>query len=136
MERRGFTIGVYVSRFGVTRRTVHRCAERGILERCEKVSSHRQRYYFSEVIARYLMGVGAMNELGMMDRELLRPAEIARRLGVCRTTVYRWFHEERFGGIKIGGMERNGMVRIFRDEFERYMREVSHETLRERWRRR
>jgi excisionase family DNA binding protein len=39
---------------------------------------------------------------------LLKPREVARTLGVSRSTVYRWFWEGRLKGLKMGG----GTVRI------------------------
>ena len=39
---------------------------------------------------------------------LLRPREVANRLSVSRSTVYRWFWEGKLKGVKIAG----GPVRI------------------------
>jgi predicted site-specific integrase-resolvase len=130
-----FSIEVYEDRFGVKARTVHRWVEDGILERKRGKGSHRQRYRFRDDIACYLREEGAMNKTGMMDRELLHPVKVAREMGVSKATVYRWFHEERFGGIKLGDGGSNGMVRIFKDDFERYLRSMAFETQRERWKR-
>ncbi len=44
-----------------------------------------------------------------MDRDrLLRPREVAERLAVSRSTVYRWFWEGKLKGVKLAG----GTVRI------------------------
>jgi excisionase family DNA binding protein len=53
---------------------------------------------------------------GLMGRELVRPRELAKEVGVSRSTIYRWFLDGRFGGVRLGGI-----VRIFRDDFERYV---------------
>ncbi len=46
---------------------------------------------------------------GEVNRErLLRPREVASRLAVSRSTVYRWFWEGRLKGVKMDG----GTVRI------------------------
>jgi excisionase family DNA binding protein len=34
--------------------------------------------------------------------KLLRPAQVARMLGIHRSTVYRWFWEDRLPGVKLG----------------------------------
>lgn len=91
----------------------------GYFERVEREgrSSHYGGYRLSSSFLGYLEGAGAMSG----KRELLNPSEIARELGLSRSTIYRWFHERRFGGIKIGGG--HGLIRIFKDEFEEFMRE-------------
>jgi excisionase family DNA binding protein len=44
-----------------------------------------------------------------MNRDrLLRPREVAERLAVSRSTVYRWFWEGKLKGVKLAG----GTVRI------------------------
>ena len=44
-----------------------------------------------------------------MSRDrLLRPREVAERLAVSRSTVYRWFWEGKLKGVKLAG----GTVRI------------------------
>ncbi|MBW1991789.1 MAG: helix-turn-helix domain-containing protein [Deltaproteobacteria bacterium] len=44
-----------------------------------------------------------------MQRErLLRPREVAHRLGISRSSVYRWFWEGKLRGVKLLG----GPVRI------------------------
>jgi len=46
----------------------------------------------------------------MWQERLIRPSEVARLLGVSRSTVYRWFWEGRLRGVKLAG--RKGTVRI------------------------
>jgi excisionase family DNA binding protein len=43
------------------------------------------------------------------EERLLRPSEVARRLGVAKTTVYRWFQTGRLRGVRL----KNGTVRIY-----------------------
>jgi excisionase family DNA binding protein len=44
----------------------------------------------------------------MTQERLIRPREVASRLAVSRSTVYRWFWEGKLRGVKITG----GTVRI------------------------
>ncbi|MBW1916409.1 MAG: helix-turn-helix domain-containing protein [Deltaproteobacteria bacterium] len=44
----------------------------------------------------------------MNQDRLLRPREVAQRLGVSRSTVYRWFWEGKLRGIKLS----EGSLRI------------------------
>ena len=44
----------------------------------------------------------------MTQERLMRPREVANRLAVSRSTVYRWFWEGKLRGVKITG----GTVRI------------------------
>jgi excisionase family DNA binding protein len=44
----------------------------------------------------------------MLQERLLRPREVASRLAVSRSTVYRWFWEGRLRGVKLN----SGTVRI------------------------
>jgi putative resolvase len=44
----------------------------------------------------------------MTQERLVRPREVANRLAVSRSTVYRWFWEGKLRGVKIHG----GTVRI------------------------
>ncbi len=44
----------------------------------------------------------------MLKEKLLRPREVAARLGISRSSVYRWFWEGKLQGIKLLG----GPVRI------------------------
>jgi excisionase family DNA binding protein len=43
-----------------------------------------------------------------VQERLLRPREVASRLAVSRSTVYRWFWEGRLKGVKL----HSGTVRI------------------------
>lgn len=45
----------------------------------------------------------------MEQERLLRPSEVAGRLGISRSSVYRWFWEGKLRGVKLVG----GPVRIF-----------------------
>jgi excisionase family DNA binding protein len=47
-------------------------------------------------------------EKEMAQERLMRPREVASRLAVSRSTVYRWFWEGKLKGVKITG----GTVRI------------------------
>ncbi|OPX18724.1 MAG: resolvase [Desulfobacca sp. 4484_104] len=58
----------------------------------------------------------------MSDRPL-RPIEVAKRLGVSRSTVYRWFWEGLLSGFKIG----EGVLRIWESSVEKIIRERSYE---------
>jgi putative resolvase len=44
----------------------------------------------------------------MVQERLLRPREVANRLAVSRSTVYRWYWEGRLKGVKLN----SGTVRI------------------------
>jgi putative resolvase len=44
----------------------------------------------------------------MIQERLVRPSEVANRLAVSRSTVYRWFWEGKLRGVKITG----GTLRI------------------------
>jgi excisionase family DNA binding protein len=44
----------------------------------------------------------------MAQEKLLRPGEVARRLAVSRSTVYRWYWEGKLRGVKLS----SGTVRI------------------------
>ena len=37
----------------------------------------------------------------MIQEQFIRPSEVARQLGVSRSTVYRWFWEGKLKGIKL-----------------------------------
>ncbi len=45
----------------------------------------------------------------MALERLLRPSEVAGRLGISQSSVYRWFWEGKLRGVKLAG----GPVRIF-----------------------
>jgi len=36
----------------------------------------------------------------MINEKFVRPSEVARQLGVSRSTIYRWFWEGKLKGIK------------------------------------
>ena len=55
----------------------------------------------------------------MLQRRFVRPSEVARLLGVSRSTVYRWFWEGKLKGIKFG--EKN--IRIAFDSIEKIISE-------------
>lgn len=50
----------------------------------------------------------------MNKEKFFRPSEVARMLGVSRSTIYRWFWEGKIKGIKFG--EKN--IRIARESVE------------------
>jgi excisionase family DNA binding protein len=62
-------------------------------------------------VPRFLKGrEGNKEEEGLMAQErLLRPSEVAGRLGISRSSVYRWYWEGKLKGVKLAG----GPVRIF-----------------------
>jgi excisionase family DNA binding protein len=53
-------------------------------------------------------------------QKLLRPREVAARLAVSRSTVYRWYWEGKLKGVKLGG----GTVRILESSVEQKMAEA------------
>jgi excisionase family DNA binding protein len=61
-------------------------------------------------LPRFLKEQGKTRKGGsrMEHERLLRPREVARRLGISRSSVYRWFWEGKLRGIKLLG----GPVRI------------------------
>jgi excisionase family DNA binding protein len=56
----------------------------------------------------------------MIQERLMRPREVANRLAVSRSTVYRWFWEGKLKGVKITG----GTVRILESAVQERMAEV------------
>jgi putative resolvase len=56
----------------------------------------------------------------MTQERLLRPREVAERLAVSRSTVYRWFWEGKLKGVKITG----GTVRILESAVRDKLAEV------------
>ena len=56
----------------------------------------------------------------MTQERLMRPSEVAERLAVSRSTVYRWFWEGRLKGVKIAG----GTVRILESAVRDKLAEV------------
>jgi excisionase family DNA binding protein len=109
-------------------RTIFRWVKKGVMEREEGKGRHMRRYRFRGEIREYLEGVGAMDGGGNFQRELMRAGEAAKILGVSKGSIYRWFTEGRFGGLVFEN-GRRPMVRIFRDEFERYIRGALNETV-------
>lgn len=55
----------------------------------------------------------------MEQKKFVRPSEVARLLGVSRSTIYRWFWEGKLQGIKFG--DKN--IRIAIDSVERIVSE-------------
>ncbi|MBM4285822.1 MAG: helix-turn-helix domain-containing protein [Deltaproteobacteria bacterium] len=58
----------------------------------------------------------------MLREQLLRPREVASRLGVSRSTVYRWFWEGKLNGVKLMG----GPVRILESSVQGQLAEAEH----------
>jgi excisionase family DNA binding protein len=56
----------------------------------------------------------------MTGERLLRPREVAERLAVSRSTVYRWFWEGRLKGVKLAG----GTVRILQSAVDQKVAEA------------
>ncbi len=56
----------------------------------------------------------------MNREELMRPREVARRLAVSRSTVYRWFWEGRLRGVKLN----SGTLRILASAVQEKLAEV------------
>jgi len=56
----------------------------------------------------------------MAQERLLRPREVASRLAVSRSTVYRWFWEGRLKGVKLT----SGTVRILESSVNQKLAEA------------
>lgn len=56
----------------------------------------------------------------MAHERLLRPSEVAGRLGISRSSVYRWFWEGKLRGVKLAG----GPVRIFKSAVDEQMQDM------------
>jgi putative resolvase len=56
----------------------------------------------------------------MNQERLIRPREVAQRLAVSRSTVYRWFWEGKLKGVRITG----GTVRILESSVRERLKEV------------
>lgn len=56
----------------------------------------------------------------MAGKELLRPREVAERLAVSRSTVYRWFWEGKLQGVRLS----NRSLRILKSSVEEKLAEV------------
>lgn len=55
----------------------------------------------------------------MSQEQLLRPREVAQKLAVSRSTIYRWFWEGKLKGVKLGG----GTVRILKSAVQEKLAE-------------
>jgi len=62
----------------------------------------------------------AREEKPVSSQKLLRPREVAARLAVSRSTVYRWYWEGKLKGVKLGG----GTVRILESSVEQKVAEA------------
>ncbi len=56
----------------------------------------------------------------MNQERLVRPIEVAQRLAVSLSTVYRWFWEGKLRGVNITG----GTVRILESSVKERLKEV------------
>lgn len=56
----------------------------------------------------------------MDKKELLRPREVAQKLAVSRSTVYRWFWEGKLQGVKLS----NRSLRILKSSVEEKLVEI------------
>jgi putative resolvase len=56
----------------------------------------------------------------MNQERLIRPREVAQRLAVSRSTVYRWFWEGKLKGVRING----GTIRILESAVRERLKEV------------
>jgi excisionase family DNA binding protein len=56
----------------------------------------------------------------MTQERLLKPRDVAKRLAVSRSTVYRWFWEGKLKGVKITG----GTVRILESAVREKLAEI------------
>lgn len=54
-----------------------------------------------------------------MSEEYIKPSVAAKRLGIARSTIYKWISEGRIGSVEFPG----GTVRIPRADFEAFERE-------------
>lgn len=68
-------------------------------------------------------GRNIRKEEGRMAAEkLLRPSDVAGRLGISRSSVYRWFWEGKLRGVKLAG----GPVRIFESAVSEQMVDMDY----------
>ena len=56
----------------------------------------------------------------MLMEKLVRPREVAKKLAVSRSTIYRWFWEGKLRGVRL----RTGSLRIFANSVEEMVGEV------------
>lgn len=54
--------------------------------------------------------------------ELIKPSAAAKRLGIARSTIYKWIAEGRIGSVWLPG----GTVRIPRSDLEAFERTFEH----------
>lgn len=65
-------------------------------------------------------GGNGVEEGRMKVEKLVRPREVARRLAVSRSTIYRWFWEGKLRGVRL----RTGSLRILAASVEEMVAEV------------
>ena len=58
--------------------------------------------------------------IAMLMEKLVRPREVAKKLAVSRSTIYRWFWEGKLRGVRL----RTGSLRIFANSVEEMVGEV------------
>jgi len=62
-----------------------------------------------------------------MVEDLIRPSVAAKRLGIARSTIYKWITEGRIGSVEIpGGLNGKPTVRISRADLEAFERQFKH----------
>lgn len=72
-------------------------------------------------LSRFLKAKPGKEEGEFMSQEkLLRPSEVAGRLGISRSSVYRWFWEGKLRGVKLAG----GPVRIYQSAVLEQIRDM------------
>jgi excisionase family DNA binding protein len=61
-----------------------------------------------------------------MTEELIKPSVAAKRLGIARSTIYKWIEERRIGSVEIPGKPgERPTVRIPRSELEKFERQFT-----------
>jgi excisionase family DNA binding protein len=61
-----------------------------------------------------------------MTEELIKPSVAAKRLGIARSTIYKWIDERRIGSVEIPGKPgERPTVRIPRAELEKFERQFT-----------
>lgn len=62
-----------------------------------------------------------------MAEELIKPSVAAKRLGIARSTIYKWIDEGRIGSVEIPGKPgERPTVRIPRSELDKFERQFKH----------
>lgn len=62
-----------------------------------------------------------------MADELIKPSVAAKRLGIARSTIYKWIAEGRIGSVEIpGGITGKPTVRIPRTDLEKFEQQFKH----------